>query len=54
MIESAWDAHSKDIERVIATALKLEEFAVLFKLLGPIRREARKEVERSRSQRHPR
>jgi len=51
VITRAWAEHAKDIERVMRAALTTEEAAVMFKLLGPIRRVARREIERGRIKR---
>ena len=48
LIEPAWEAHATNIARVIGAALTPEELVVLLKLLRPIRREARQEIERAR------
>jgi MarR family transcriptional regulator, 2-MHQ and catechol-resistance regulon repressor len=40
VIEAAWKSHSDDVDRVLSEALIAEEMAVLFKLLGRVRRAA--------------
>jgi len=44
----AWDAHAEDMERVVGVALTTADASVLFKLLGPVRRVARRQIERAR------
>ena len=53
VIETAYQHHRKDIERVMGATLTPEELAMLFGLLGPVRRAARAENERRRAHRRP-
>lgn len=42
-IESAWNVHTAEVERVLGNTFTPEEMAVLLKLLGRLRRTVRKE-----------